>query len=1252
MKTNILLSLLLMNFILFPLVENNAQTIKKDPVTGQYITQGNSKLLLHGNKINSSKFNRIKFEQQLNKLKKISKLHTLFENMNQAKLKANHDRTLKRKVHVPQLERVKLFGKPTPFYKAPFVPKPVNSFNTDHPLVSNVLIDGKTNDTVSIGDPFSLTFSFSPNSITAVVHIYLDTDNNGIVSPGDLLLTNGLVMDNSDYDVDPVIGAFKMNFSKSSGYSNIVSSLIFEVNDYQSVSYAILTVIPKPSPSVILGTLNVPLKDIIVGVSNSSSATYVLTDSAGKFSAYIDRQISNQVNIQVLDLYGISNGYIPPSYQYLTITSDTTNINLSFTVAKSFIEGYAKDQSGAPIKNVSIEADGSNYYINTKTDSVGYYKVGVSLGTWDIYSSISWTNDYLKKQYSSVYVYISQDGTAYQDILFVKSNSSISGNVSFNANGIEGIPVTAYSDTSFLYNYILTSLKGNYSMPVFKPSSGSELYNVSLSVAPGYYVITPDWYGEPPAQNVNFEFKRITGGIEGTITDSKTGKPINQAYIYFDGNSYKSVYSDSNGYYRVTLLDGLYSMSINADYYLPFSQDNIPINGSVIELNVALDRTGSFSGIVRDEDGKPLYDAIINAVDSSGSWIRNSYSDIQGNYVVSPLVSSKYKACASRDGCITQWYDKVSVPDSASLFSVTNGYDTPNINFVLSKGGSISGKIIDKLGNGISDVEVEVYDTLFNYGSYAVTDDSGHYTVTGLNTGKYYVRTYSPYYIDQWYDGSANPDKAKLVNVIIYQNTPNINFTLYMGSSISGFIKDKNSNPIYDAEIILVDSLFYPIVYSYSDYSGSYSIYHIQPFVKYFVYAEAYGHGNRWYNNVSTPDSAAPIVLLVEENRNNINFILPSAGSISGRVLDNLGVPLPYIYVTVVDSSFLYYYDGYTDQQGNYSVSNLPAGKYYASSIIYGYNNQWFDHKSSQQQADLIKVMEDQITPNINFDLSKISSDSVIIKLKLDKITDTLRFSESYVPDNYSDYWWGVAFDVDGDINTGTYGCEIEIELYHYKSPGDLEFTSNIIDGTYHVLLEWIGNTGYWRHSDVNVRIDPSDKNTLIMSVPKSWTEISQITSNARYYAHTFYYSSSGGGSDYTGVGKDMVTITDPVGDVSYNFIDIVSAGWNLKTVEDIHASDIHPVDFKLEQNYPNPFNPSTTIRYALPYESSVKIMVYNLLGQVVRQVVSEVQKTGYHEVNFSADNLSSGVYFYSIVAGSTSNKQEFKSVKKMLLLK
>ncbi|GJQ61889.1 MAG: hypothetical protein SCALA702_09420 [Melioribacteraceae bacterium] len=94
------------------------------------------------------------------------------------------------------------------------------------------------------------------------------------------------------------------------------------------------------------------------------------------------------------------------------------------------------------------------------------------------------------------------------------------------------------------------------------------------------------------------------------------------------------------------------------------------------------------------------------------------------------------------------------------------------------------------------------------------------------------------------------------------------------------------------------------------------------------------------------------------------------------------------------------------------------------------------------------------------------------------------------------------------------------------------------------------------------------------------------------------------------------------------------------------------PEDFAIYQNYPNPFNPATTIKFALPMESNVRVVVYNLLGEVVRELSNLNYKAGYHHVNFNASNLSSGIYFYSIEASAVDGSDNFKEVRKMMLLK
>jgi photosystem II stability/assembly factor-like uncharacterized protein len=85
---------------------------------------------------------------------------------------------------------------------------------------------------------------------------------------------------------------------------------------------------------------------------------------------------------------------------------------------------------------------------------------------------------------------------------------------------------------------------------------------------------------------------------------------------------------------------------------------------------------------------------------------------------------------------------------------------------------------------------------------------------------------------------------------------------------------------------------------------------------------------------------------------------------------------------------------------------------------------------------------------------------------------------------------------------------------------------------------------------------------------------------------------------------------------------------------------------FTLEQNYPNPFNPSTKIKFSLPANGHTSLKVYDILGREVSTLLNEEFKAGEHEVEFNAENLPSGVYFYRIKAG------EFTDIKKMLLLK
>jgi hypothetical protein len=88
------------------------------------------------------------------------------------------------------------------------------------------------------------------------------------------------------------------------------------------------------------------------------------------------------------------------------------------------------------------------------------------------------------------------------------------------------------------------------------------------------------------------------------------------------------------------------------------------------------------------------------------------------------------------------------------------------------------------------------------------------------------------------------------------------------------------------------------------------------------------------------------------------------------------------------------------------------------------------------------------------------------------------------------------------------------------------------------------------------------------------------------------------------------------------------------------------PTLANLYQNYPNPFNPSTKINYSVPQTSNVVIKVFDILGNEIETLVNEEKAIGTYEINWYAENLPSGIYFYRLQAGS------FIETKKMILMK
>src|SRR5690606_2804812 len=102
----------------------------------------------------------------------------------------------------------------------------------------------------------------------------------------------------------------------------------------------------------------------------------------------------------------------------------------------------------------------------------------------------------------------------------------------------------------------------------------------------------------------------------------------------------------------------------------------------------------------------------------------------------------------------------------------------------------------------------------------------------------------------------------------------------------------------------------------------------------------------------------------------------------------------------------------------------------------------------------------------------------------------------------------------------------------------------------------------------------------------------------------------------------------------------------SITTVTSVDDDNSSQQEYYLFQNYPNPFNSSTKISFILKGKERVTLKIFNSLGQEVRSLINSELETGRYNINFDAEDLSSGVYFCQLKSGS------FSSFKKLILNK
>ncbi|MGQ9662530.1 MAG: carboxypeptidase regulatory-like domain-containing protein [Kiritimatiellia bacterium] len=169
-----------------------------------------------------------------------------------------------------------------------------------------------------------------------------------------------------------------------------------------------------------------------------------------------------------------------------------------------------------------------------------------------------------------------------------------------------------------------------------------------------------------------------------------------------------------------------------------------PISSAVLITVVSLlgcaraEADGSITGWVRDELNDPIVWVWVDAYAPSGEWASSGFSEFDGQYEIAGLSNGEYFVRTFVLECdfLDEWYDDVPVvgweiPAAATPILVADGI-TSNINFVLSSGGAITGRVTELTGASLSNVWVDAYDLSGGLVKSAITETEGTYRLGGL----------------------------------------------------------------------------------------------------------------------------------------------------------------------------------------------------------------------------------------------------------------------------------------------------------------------------------------------------------------------------------------------------------------------------------------------------------------------------------------------------------------------------------------
>lgn len=673
--------------------------------------------------------------------------------------------------------------------------------------------------------------------------------------------------------------------------------------------------------------------------------------------------------------------------------------------------------------------------------------------------------------------------------------------------------------------------------------------------------------------------------------------------------------------------------------------DPVTVTGTATTPNVNIAMAtggGTISGKVTVEGtSTPLPGMIVVAISSSSFLISFDRTLANGTYQITGVPADSFWVCVNTifadetSDYVGEYYSDAQSILTAARVQVTEGQDTPNINFGLALGGRISGRITAQSGGaGLASADVSVAsrnEILINFSTQA--DASGNYEFRALPPRTDYVVSAEGdgNYLERYYNNKATEETADQVSVTSGGTTSNINIALPPGGIIQGTVRDQaTNNPLPDIYVEAASTGDYFERGTYTEADGSYSLEGL-PTGSYTVSVYQMG---LWYNNRTSEEEADPVSVTAGGAAvTGINFTgtvgaaCPAdpgdVGTISGRVTRVGGAAVQDAEITIYMSFMGFRYQiGYasTDAAGDYSLTCLNPGDYvleaeapYTNLIPEYYNN------ADSAGAQVLTVTGGGTLSSINFELAEGGGISGTITAEGGAplggvVVNARNTSTGAVASTYS-------------LSNGTY------QLAQSSSGG-------LRPGTYKV---WVEN-----HTTANLAYMPVLLARFVATPVEGGIAVEWATAEETNHAGFHVYRADAATAEPVRLTEQLLT-----GGPEYRFVDggagTDRAWWYWLGAVDRQGREerFGPVSAqagaapvpvsRLFGTTPNPFRAEAAVRFSLAQAGPVKLRVFDSSGRLVRTLIEGPWPEGPASVTWNGRDdagrpATGGVYYISLV--------------------